>query len=240
MAVRSKVSLCFAVMCLLCDLVDAFGGATFNSSSANAMDFDGAQTSRLPAVNAGRTTRHAHSVVSRSRTRRTRCEVARSACRPLASHCRHKSMASVGHVRPRCSVIHRRRRERLYAHRNPPAPGQLVTRASEATLVPRCTNGCDLAAGEVLSRDVMRPVESERVAQAPRAPDFGGWFGSERPLTVSVRESASTVEQTIAVNVATADQTDGAAKLMLLSAALPATPPLSEWNASSPVAATSR
>ncbi|MEP9326627.1 hypothetical protein PPMP20_26380 [Paraburkholderia phymatum] len=86
----------------------------------------------------------------------------------------------------------------------------------------------------------MRPVESERVAQAPRAPDFGGWFGSERPLTVSVRESASTVEQTIAVNVATADQTDGAAKLMLLSAALPATPPLSEWNASSPVAATSR
>ncbi|MBP0594348.1 hypothetical protein J8I87_32725 [Paraburkholderia sp. LEh10] len=77
-------------------------------------------------------------------------------------------------------------------------------------------------------------VDSEPVAVRPQAVDYGGWFGGERPVAVSAEQSAPSVEQTIASNVATADQVDGAAKLMLLIAAAPAAATVSRWNASLP------
>lgn len=55
------------------------------------------------------------------------------------------------------------------------------------------------------------------------SPDYGGWFGSER--TVASAAQGSSVDRVIASNVATADQIDGAAKLMLLIAAAPASVP---------------
>lgn len=89
------------------------------------------------------------------------------------------------------------------------------------------------------SSEEILPVQREEAVQAEKgvrpeariestlshslSPDYGGWFGSER--TVASAAQGSSVEQVIATNVATADQIDGAAKLMLLIAAAPASVP---------------
>ncbi|MBN3757392.1 hypothetical protein G3N95_30975 [Paraburkholderia sp. Tr-20389] len=119
-------------------------------------------------------------------------------------------------------------------------PGQPVTRVNAQTVERRCTNGCDVQRDEIFSHEVAQPVDIEPAEKSFDVPDFGGWFGGERPLTVSVRESVSTVDETIAANVATANQTDGAAKLMLLGAALPAAFPVSGEVRVYPLAATAR
>jgi len=70
----------------------------------------------------------------------------------------------------------------------------------------------------------VRPEASvEPTLTRSQSPDYSGWFGSER--TVASAAQGSSVDRVIASNVATADQIDGAAKLMLLIAAAPASVP---------------
>ena len=108
------------------------------------------------------------------------------------------------------------------AHEEP-----MITHTERAVEAQRCTDGCE-SLGTRLSPDATvltdAAAPANQCAQASAACSVGGI------LTMKAEQNASTLEETIVSNVALTDQTEGAAKLMLLIAATPLRASQRVWN----------
>lgn len=144
-----------------------------------------------------------------SSSKKTREIRARIAYRSAAFHCRHCLQVSCSGYRLHHSVLHVARTKH-HSHRT-----------STARIRPVVSSGMK----------IVEPTNNVASFEYFRAMDSDNSPGADSAVIV-VRARTYSVEQNIASNVAIADQTDGASKLMLMSAAAPPLGSITGWDAS--------
>jgi hypothetical protein len=221
MAARSTFSLLIAFLGVVADAAHASAtheidmtdsayrpvGKSRMNESGNAATARGSQLFHMRSWSvAGKRVRHAF-----IRTRR----VAHS------YHCRHCVRTS-GYRLLSATHVLRHGPRHPGAKSESAAPGGKVMHAERGIELQRCAEGCEEAGAHAAAVAVVLPGACDGACSVGEI------------LTTDAEQNASTLETTIASNVALADQTDGAAKLMLLMAATPSRAAGPAWSAAAP------